>query len=61
MKEADQKWIEKQCIIIEKEITAGSSTKAYSNLKTLTKTETIVISDADRILFIECRSLKPVE
>ncbi|KAH3721466.1 hypothetical protein DPMN_064393 [Dreissena polymorpha] len=40
MKETMEEWIEEKCISIDKEITAGSSKKAYSILvlKTLTKT-----------------------
>ena len=49
MKEAKEEWIEEQHIIIYKEVNAGSSKKAYSTLKTLTKTsqaKSSVISDA---------------
>ncbi|KAH3715509.1 hypothetical protein DPMN_058220 [Dreissena polymorpha] len=38
MKEVKEEWIEEQCIIIDKEMTAGSSKKAYITLKPLMKT-----------------------
>ncbi|KAH3724518.1 hypothetical protein DPMN_050337 [Dreissena polymorpha] len=52
MKEANEEWIEEQGIIIDKEMSAGSSKKAYSIPKILTKTsqsKASVISDADEI------------
>ncbi|KAH3857952.1 hypothetical protein DPMN_100570 [Dreissena polymorpha] len=38
MKEANEEWIDEQFIIIDKELTAWNNKKAYSTLKTLTKT-----------------------
>ncbi|KAH3895323.1 hypothetical protein DPMN_019485 [Dreissena polymorpha] len=38
MKDAKEELIEEQCIIINKEMTASSRKKAYSILKTLSKT-----------------------
>ncbi|KAH3846558.1 hypothetical protein DPMN_088860 [Dreissena polymorpha] len=46
MKEANEESIEEQCIIIDKKMNTGSSKKAYSTLKSLTKTKSSVLSDA---------------
>ena len=35
---AKEEWIKEQCFITDIEMTAGSSKKAYSTLKTLAKT-----------------------
>ncbi|KAH3885768.1 hypothetical protein DPMN_009766 [Dreissena polymorpha] len=50
MKEAKEEWIEEQCFIINKKMTAGSSKKVYSYLKNLSETNqpnASVMSDAD--------------
>ncbi|XP_052224945.1 uncharacterized protein LOC127840576 [Dreissena polymorpha] len=38
MKEAMEEWVEEQCILIDKDIIAGSSKKIHNTLNTLTKT-----------------------
>ncbi|KAH3838927.1 hypothetical protein DPMN_112344 [Dreissena polymorpha] len=38
MKEAKKQWIEKQCVIIDKEMTTITRKKTNNTLKTLTKT-----------------------